>query len=205
MKFSLLLLIDCPPTGFGLSVGQSFGEQLGRRFQQLGYTLTIDTRPLTVSDDLGNWLRNLPLAEYDLIVIQPPLRDLPGPRFGLADAWLRRTGRSAGLGSLVEVVLVPLRGHRHRTLLLTPFPHRSRAKNQVIWRAGQCLTDLGEQVGLVVLDTAQLIGTGEEYFLPYDPARLSAVGHELIGSWLYDFYWQRPVPVLADGSNRLGQ
>ncbi len=202
MKFALLLLTDCPPTGYGLSAGQSFGEQLGRRLEQQGYDLVCTTYPIPPVADLCSWLRQLPLAEYDLIVIQPLPAWLIGVDSGLAGRWARLTGRPTKTSQLARQTLLPLRAHRHRTLFLTPFPHQHQGWHRLVRRAANRLIELGEQTGLTVFDTGRLIGRGDEYFLPDDPARLNAVSHELVGSWLYDFYRQQPVIALPGEVSR---
>jgi hypothetical protein len=187
MNRSLLLLTDCLPTTCGLPPAQTFGGQLGRRLRQRGYTLHIDAQPMPPATDLAPHLRQLSLADYDLILIQPALTDRPN-----------------AVGSLVMSMLVPLRAHRHRTLLLTPFASPDPVRQRLTARAARRLLHLGEQTGLTVFDTGRLIGSDEAYFLPQRPARLNAVSHELLGSWLFDFYRQPPVPTLSGspGSDR---
>ncbi len=199
MKFSLLLLTDCPSPDYGLLEGQSFGEQLGRRLQQQGYDLTSHRHQIPPVDELTDWLRQQPLAEYDLIVIQPRLVDLLGPN--PKPTWINWDRNWSRTSPMAMQMLVPLRAHRHRTLLLTPFLHQCRVQNRLIDRAIARLIELGEQTGLTVFDTGRLLGVGDEYFLPHDPARLNAVSHELIGSWLYDFYEQQPKPMSAKGGS----
>lgn len=94
-------------------------------------------------------------------------------------------------------ILQSLRSHRHKVLLLTPLPHREPVSRWLRSRGRNVFIEVATRQGFSIFDTHTLIQPREEYFIANDPAHLNAVGHELIGSRLFDFYRAEPI-VLAD-------
>ncbi|GAA4448181.1 hypothetical protein GCM10023189_05670 [Nibrella saemangeumensis] len=128
----------------------------------------------------GNWLMaNLKLAF---------LRSLAG---------FRTLTRLNEVHRNLRIILKALRPHRHKVLLLTPLPHREPVSRWLRNRGRTLFIEEAAHQGFSVFDTHTLIQPREEYFIIDDPAHLNAVGHELIGSRLFDFYRAEPV-VLPD-------
>lgn len=95
----------------------------------------------------------------------------------------------------LEKLLVLLKPHRHKVILLSPFPHRE-ASIQWLRQAGKTLVMQSEVRRLFsVFDSDTVVCPREEYFLPNDTGYLNAIGHELIGLALFDFYVAAPTIV----------
>ena len=102
---------------------------------------------------------------------------------------------------LTELLTV-LRPHRHKAMLLTPFPHRELVRHW-LRQQGRALF-LRQDVRQVfsVFDSDSVIQPREEYFLDTDEGYLNAVGHELVGRALFDFYVAAPTIVSIHSPRR---
>ncbi|GAA4416620.1 hypothetical protein GCM10023187_48210 [Nibrella viscosa] len=122
---------------------------------------------------------------------------------GLKLALLKGIAGFGALARLNEVnstlrnILKSLRAHRHKVILLTPLPHREPVSRWLRNRGRELFIREATQQEFSVFDTHMLIQPKEEFFITDDPAHLNAVGHELIGSRLFDFYRAEPI-VLPD-------
>jgi hypothetical protein len=210
MKINLLLIIDSSATGAEPAAGQSFGDQLMRRLRQQSHAVTADYVMADCMNVVANRLQALPLARYDLIVVQTGHRELMAPahhtlRHRLSYA-ICRPSSLAMVARKLTTVLVPLRRHRHRVVLLTPFPNPQVATGWLRRQGRQLFLAQGEQAGVGVFDTHTLIGTTDEYFQPgpndLPTGSLSAISHELLGNHLLDFYRAQPTNHTTDWVNR---
>lgn len=110
-------------------------------------------------------------------------------------ALLGRFPRLATVSRELTSLLTVLRPHRHKVILLTPFPH-SDSNQQWLRQQGKTLF-MQSQVrqSFSVFDTDLIVKSREEYFLATQPGYLNAIGHELIGRALFDYYLAAPTIV----------
>ena len=106
-------------------------------------------------------------------------------------------GRSAELMRLLTL----LRPYRHKTLLLTPFPCRIWPEQWLRERGRSVLLKQGTSQAFSVFDSGSIVRSRDEYFLTGDDEHLNAVGHELIGRALFDFYQSAPTIVTVQTTN----
>lgn len=105
-----------------------------------------------------------------------------------------------GLSALLKL----LRPHRHKVLLLTPFPHREPVRQWLRKKSRSLLLRKAGNQLFSVFDSSLIIQPREEYFLPEDQGHLSAVSHELLGRALFDFYQSAPTIVTVQAIRRDG-
>ena len=167
---TILLIGGRQASGPGLSAGAGYVAQLTRRFNADGRQAAVHTMHPADLKDASNWLKLQPLANYDLVLLQPD--------FGTLSASELRQQLSILLGH-VHVV-------RHRTLLITPLPQRARKmlRNK---RRAICL-EVARSWVIPFLDTTDILQSGDEFFQPGADEDLSAVAHELFASELYEAY-----------------
>lgn len=151
------------------------------RFVMQDIPQTTDSLALksTISSQLGNKLKALLLKSLNAIKRIGCLRDLI---FHLSDT------------------LHYLQPYNHKVILMTPFPHQEPVSNWLRQEGRKLFKNMGNAYGMPVLDTHELIQPSDEYFLVDDPDQLSAVGHELIGSALYDVYQRMKIPHSDESS-----
>ena len=107
---------------------------------------------------------------------------------------IKRIGRLRDLIFHLSDTLHYLQPYNHKVILMTPFPHQEPVSNWLRQEGRKLFQNMGKAYGTPVLDTHELILPSDEYFLFDDPDQLSAVGHELIGSALYDVYQRMKIP-----------
>ena len=95
-----------------------------------------------------------------------------------------------------------LRPYQHNVLIITPLPHRNRLTRWLRLRVRALLLRESEKQTVSVFDADRVIRPQEEYFLPNDTEHLSAVGHELLGRSLFDFYLSAPTIITIQSTRR---
>jgi lysophospholipase L1-like esterase len=103
---------------------------------------------------------------------------------------------------LILILLNQLRPYRHNVLLLTPFSHLEPVSRWLRKRSRAVWLREAEKRLVSVFDTDSVIQPREEYFLANDNEHLSAIGHELLGRSLYDFYQSAPTIVTIQAFRR---
>ncbi|MGM9506103.1 hypothetical protein ACS5NO_00185 [Larkinella sp. GY13] len=103
----------------------------------------------------------------------------------------RNVERLNEVGQQLSDVMHALHAHRRKVVLLTPFPHLDPVTYWLRQRGRQLFCQIGRQKGVSVLDTHLYIRAQKQYFITGDLGHLNAIGHELIGLYLYDFYQTR--------------
>ena len=210
--------------GCGLRAGQSFVEQLARRFEQTGQQVFVEYHVPVDLPMATSILYYVNVHRYDLIVLQMghrylqyPLQentlsndsnDLPVTQ-GAAWHWfvdrlkvigltlinsIKRVSRLRELVFHLSDTLHYLQPYNHKVILMTPFPHQDIATNWLRREAGKLFLNMGSAYGTPVLNTSEFIQNSEEYFLTTNRDQLSPVGHELLGCALYDAYQLLKVP-----------
>ncbi|WP_144051801.1 hypothetical protein [Fibrisoma limi] len=218
-KTQHILVIGGPAAGgLGVKPGQGFVEQFARRLVQSGQRVQVDYHtPLDV-ESANLVLPRLYGSRYDLILLELGHSFLLGPTVvsgssntlvrafanlttSLRVHWLRahhlfgRVALLKKLESQLATLLKHLRPFRHKVILLTPIPHQEPVAQWLCGRSRPLFLALGEQHGISVFDTHPLIRCQSEYFLDNDPRLLSAVSHEIIGSYLHAFYQAMPTVI----------
>lgn len=205
----ILIIGDQHTTGFGLPAGQiGFVGHFVRQISRAGQGVTAETYPKVNLTDIRTLLTQLPLEKYDLIIWQSgegyrPVPAAPANRLSAAWQQVRRWVLTQLVGSApvqtvpvdVSGVLQLLRPHRHKVLIMTPIPQQDGCLRRWYEQGRLQLLSQGQQQGFSVFDTARHIRPTSEYFLDQRPAFLNAVGHELIGRALFDFYQATPTIV----------
>ena len=144
-----------------------------------------------------------------LPILKPaePHADRPKKRqFAAAAAQLLDVAASvvpaAGYPGELARLLTLLRPYRHTTLLVTPFPCRTWPGQWLRERSRSVLLNEGTSQAFSVFDSGTVVQPRDEYFLTDDDEHLNAVGHELIGRALFDFYQSAPTIVTVQAINR---
>lgn len=88
----------------------------------------------------------------------------------------------------LRTILDSLQPYGHNVVLLTPFPHQDAISGWLRKQGRVMFLEEGSRAFMPVFDAHALLNMGDVCFLTDDPANLNAVGHELVGSSLYDFY-----------------
>ena len=102
----------------------------------------------------------------------------------------------------LAILLDLVRPYRHNVLLLTPLPYQ-KPLNQWLHRWSRTVLMREADKRLVsMFDTASVIQSREEYFLPNDSDHLNAISHELLGRSLFDFYQSAPTIVTIQDNRR---
>lgn len=92
-------------------------------------------------------------------------------------------------------VLQLLQPYRHKVLVLSPFPQQDPIGRWLRRRGRQLVCQEGYRRNFSVFDTDRVIEPREEYFLPGEAGYLNAIGHELVGRALFDFFLAAPTIV----------
>lgn len=205
----ILIIGDQHVTGYGLSARQvGFVGHFVRQISRTGQAVTIEAYPQPDLSAVCALLTNQALDQYDLIiwqsgcleqsVIEPPARSV-------ATCWQWVTGRVRRLMGPVarthpafitlHTILRLLKPHRHKVLIMTPVPQVNKQTQWWQEQGRQRLLEAGCQQGFSVFDTSRYVHPTAEYFLTHDPTYLNAVGHELAGRALFDFYQATPTIV----------
>lgn len=160
---------------------------------QLG-NLELQYPPQNAEVSLHRRLLNTPVALPPSFLRNRLLAWLRFQQFRLT-ARRKRTGWRAALERQLENVLYPVQLHGHRTILITPFPHRKMEHRWMRQQGAQLFFEMGRRIGVSVFNTHAVVQERDEYFSDpgSDGGCLSASTHELLGNTLYDFY--RGVPV----------
>lgn len=236
----LLIIGDRHIGGYGLAAGQlSFVGHFVRQISQTGRSVSVEAYVQATLSASYATLCQLPLEQYDLIVVQtgqgcldhpagfggllaatsdeapdlsgqlvlpPHLMPLPasvptGVWSSLARLTLLRTLAGLSLLPRVQTVRRELRAllsllhpYRHKVLLLSPFPQCGRVERWLRQKGRDVLLTEGLRRSFSLFDTDRVIQPREEYFLP-DGLHLNAIGHELVGRSLFDFFLAAPTIV----------
>lgn len=87
----------------------------------------------------------------------------------------------------LRAVLEGLQACGHNVVLVTPFPHQDPISGWLRRQGQRLFLEEGHRAFVSVFDAHALLDVGDVCFLPNTPANLNALGHELVGSALYDF------------------
>ncbi len=88
----------------------------------------------------------------------------------------------------LRTILDSLQPYGHNVVLLTPFPHQDAVSGWLRKQGRAMFLEEGSRAFMPVFDAHALLNMGDVCFLTDNSARLNAVGHEVLGSALYDFY-----------------
>lgn len=102
-------------------------------------------------------------------------------------AGLARLPRLRQTRHQLRAVLEGLQSCGHNVVLVTPFPHQDPISGWLRRKGQQLFVEEGHRAFMPVFDAHSLLDVGDVCFLPNNPATLNALGHELVGSALYDF------------------
>ncbi|GAB3574546.1 hypothetical protein GCM10027578_37370 [Spirosoma luteolum] len=206
----ILIVGDQHLSGYGLAAGQrSFVSHFVRQISQSGQTLAIEARVRTSRAGIQQAMQQLSLERYDLIVWQcgsgcadhPLLAEKlasPGWFHQLKQRLRALTHPDHPLKTIrndLGAILQLLKPQRHKVLILTPIPNQQPVENWLLDQARQHLLHESYRQGFSIFDTSSLIRAAPEYFQDRQPAYLNAVGHELLGQALFDFYQATPTIV----------
>ncbi|RRB04124.1 SGNH/GDSL hydrolase family protein [Larkinella rosea] len=103
-------------------------------------------------------------------------------------AQVGQVGRLTEMQQQLADLLHYLQPHRRKVVLLTPFPHLDMVSRWLREQGRALFRQIGQQKGVHVLDTHLYICPQKQYFMTDDSGHLNAIGHELIGLYLFDFY-----------------
>lgn len=103
---------------------------------------------------------------------------------------------------VLSALLAVLRPYRHNVLLMTPFPQWNPVTNWLRKQGRKLLLQEGNKQLFSVFDADLVVQPREEYFLSNDGEHLNAVGHELLGQALFDFYQSAPTIVTVQPVRR---
>lgn len=216
MKMHLLVIADSLHYDAGLTSRQSYLDQFVQQLERSGREVIVTYHAPMALCTIADVLQRVPLQRYDLIILQVAnrhlrdsglaLRPTTGERlreYAMAWAvriqwWLDRVRPLREVHQQLARILETLRFHRHRVILLTPFPHREPVSGWLRRKGSDLLKSEGRYRGFRVFDVQALIDSREEFFITGDRERLNAISHELIGRRLYDFY--RTEPSITTGS-----
>lgn len=190
---NILILGGKQASGAGLPDGKSYVAQFVRRLRATR-PVRVDHRSVSLVE-AGRVVRRLPLADYDLILLQ----------FDLSVSWLpntpiRRLAMRAKLwlaghhlsqlrllrGQLADV-LVQVRVVNRQVVLLSPLPQGRRLEQQFAELAEVIYAHESTQWQVPLFPVSQNLSGGDELFQPESADTLSAVAHELLASELHTF------------------
>lgn len=218
-KTQHILVIGGPAAGgLGVKPGQGFVEQFVRRLVQSGQRVQVEYHTPLDIESANLVLPRLSGSRYDLILLElghsfllrpsvvsgssgTLVRAFANLTTSLRVNWLRARQLFSQVTPLKQleirlaILLKQLRPFRHKVILLTPIPHREPVAQWLCERSRPLFQTVGEQHGISVFDTHLLIRSQSEYFLDNDPRLLSAVSHEIIGSYLHAFYQALPTVI----------
>ena len=100
----------------------------------------------------------------------------------------------------LRTVLDELQPCGHNVVLVTPFPHQDAISGWLRQKGRRLFLEEGYRAFMPVFDAYSLLDVGDVCFLPNNQSHLNALGHELVGSALYDFF-RAGVMVVGDSSS----
>lgn len=100
----------------------------------------------------------------------------------------------------LRMVLDGLQPCGHNVVVITPFPLPNPVGNWLRQRGRRVFLEEGYRAFMPVFDAYALLDVGDVCFLPGPAGSLNALGHELVGSALYDFF-RAGVQVVGDPSS----
>lgn len=100
----------------------------------------------------------------------------------------------------LRTVLDGLQSWGHNVIIVTPFPHRDPISNWLRQRGRRVFMEEGYRAFMPVFDAYGLLDVGDVCFLRDNQSQLNALGHELVGSGLYDFL-RAGVQIVGDSSS----
>lgn len=196
---NVLIIGDEQSHGCGLRAGQlSYVGHLIRQVGRTGQSIQVEVRTPPTACCLVNTLNQLPLHQYDLILVQTE-RMADVPNNGMR--WPDLTWPTQMPVPLTEL-LTRLRPFRHTVVLMTPLPHPNRAIRQRRNRLRKVLMRQANRQLFSLFDTGTVLLPHPEYFLADDSPILNATSHELLGRSLYSFYQSAPTIVTVQPLRR---
>lgn len=216
MKMHLLVIADSLHYDAGLDSRQSYIDQFVQQLERGGLEVVVTYHAPMALYTIAEVLERVPLRRYDLIILQIANRHLRDSQLVLrptagerirehvlswkfrVQSWLDQVRPLREVHHHLTRILETLRFHRHRVILMTPFPHREPVSGWLRRKGSELLKSEGHYRGFRVFDVQALIDSREEFFITGDRERLNAISHELIGRRLYDFY--RTEPSITTGS-----
>jgi len=200
---NVLVLGDEHSYGCGLRAGQlSYVGHLIRQVSRAGQSIQVEVHMPPTACCLVNTLSQLPLHQYDLILVQTEriADELKNPINWPGVTWpLIWPGRTPV--PLTEL-LTRLRPFRHTVVLLTPLPHPNRAIRERRTKLRKLLMRKADRQMFSLFDTSERLLPRPEYFIGNGSSMLSATSHELLGRSLYAFYQSAPTIVTVQPIRR---
>lgn len=98
-----------------------------------------------------------------------------------------RVGRLLEIKAQLTDLLYYMQPYRRRLVMLTPLPHPQPVSNWLRKKGRELFGQLGRRHMIPILDTATVIGRGEEFFTDLDQGHLSSVAGDLLGQTLFDY------------------
>ncbi|QJW89885.1 SGNH/GDSL hydrolase family protein [Spirosoma taeanense] len=245
----ILVIGDRHVSGYGLTAGRlSFLEHFRRQISRSGQSVQLEAYVHATLSAGRLTLSQLPLDQYDLIVVQTGQGCVDHPA-GFGALFVRSSGEQADLTGLLSLptslqavagpkrairqgktwarlfllkslaainqlprlrtvrneladLLTTLRPHRHKVLLMSPFTQQEPVRQWLRQQGRALLIEEGERQAFSVFDTDTVIQPREEYFLADSEDDLNAIGHELVGRALFDFYQAAPTIVAIRSGGR---
>ncbi|MBC8156308.1 MAG: hypothetical protein H7Z72_25770 [Bacteroidetes bacterium] len=159
---------------------------------------------LFAAESNANLTESQPIASMRCRQHTSPLRHSLSDACALAGlrllAGLARLPRLRQTRHQLRAVLEGLQSCGHNVVLVTPFPHQDPISGWLRRKGQQLFLEEGHRAFMPVFDAHSLLDVGDVCFLPNNPATLNALGHELVGSALYDFS-RAGVMAVGDSSN----
>ncbi len=170
----MLIIGGCAEEADHLPSAKNFVRQLVRRLAQPKRVVRVDYFPSALLPAAVGLLAHLPLQNYELILLRP--ESLKGQ---LPNWWT--------LPARLAEALTVLYPHRHRVVVLTPFPRRGLVAGWSRQLTGAWWRWTVRRAGYSVFDVGRVIEARDAYFVTGDRTRLNAVSHELLAQELFDY------------------
>ena len=196
---NVLVIGDEHSYGYGLRPGQfSYVCHLIRQVSRSGQSIRVEVYTPPTALQLVNTLNQLPLHQYDLILVQTErIADELKPSVTWSGlTWLSK------MPTILTEMLIRLRPFRHTVVLLTPLPHQNKAIRQRRHWLRNLLMRKADRQMLSLFDTSGVLLPRPEYFLTDDSSVVNAISHELLGRSLFAFYQSAPTIVTVQPIRR---
>ena len=191
---NVLILGGAQASGPGLPNGKSYVAQFIRRLRVNRQPVQVDHHFVNMAEAV-RLLPRLPLADYDLILLQLDLSfgwlpAQPVHRLLMQGTFLLNGTRLSYVKTLrgqLAKVLLQVRVYNRQVVLMSPLPHQRGLEQQLIRLARTVYVEESREWQVPLFDVSQRLSGGDELFLTGSSDKLSAVAHEVLGSELHTF------------------